>query len=135
MALILQNDPAPNGPGASPTWSRGDKDGVGTAYSASSQVWYTVAGGIITEVYYPDVDTPQIRDMQLLVTDGKTFFHDGTRDFDNTCELANRSRSARPAFDQKGERAALHVDSRRDLRAGFVYPAGPNSNRMRRRLL
>ena len=72
MALILQNNPAPNGPGAPPTWSRGDKDGVGTAYSASSQVWYTVAGGVITEVYYPDVDTPQIRDLQLLVTDGKT---------------------------------------------------------------
>jgi glucoamylase len=48
-------------------------------------VWYTTAGGVITEVYYPDVDTPQIRDLQFLVTDGSTFFHDGSRDFDSTC--------------------------------------------------
>jgi glucoamylase len=54
--------------------------------SGSSLVWYTVAGGVITEVYYPDVDTPQIRDLQLLVTDGATFFHDGKRDFDHLCE-------------------------------------------------
>src|SRR4029078_3706406 len=68
-----------------PRWSRSDKNGVGTALSGSSLLWYTTAGGIITEVYYPDVDTPQIRDLQFLVTDGSTFFHDGTRNFVSTC--------------------------------------------------
>ena len=29
--------------------------------------------GIITEVYYPTVDRPQLRDLQYLITDGKTF--------------------------------------------------------------
>lgn len=87
MALLLRTNPAPGGPGVSPTWSRSDKDGVGTALSGSSLLWYTVAGGIVTEVYYPDVDTPQIRDLQLLITDGATFFHDGTRDFNSTCEV------------------------------------------------
>ncbi len=87
MASLLQNNPAPGSPGVSPTWSRSDKDGLGTALSGSSLLWYTVAGGIVTEVYYPDVDTPQIRDLQLLVTDGSTFFHDGTRNYDSTCEL------------------------------------------------
>lgn len=54
--------------------------------SGSSLIWYTTAGGVITEVYYPDVDSPQLRDLQFLVTDGATFFHDGTRDFVSTCE-------------------------------------------------
>jgi glucoamylase len=86
MAQLLQANPAPGGPGVSPTWSRSDKDGVGTALSGSSLLWYTLAGGIVTEVYYPDVDTPQIRDLQLLITDGATFFHDGTRNDTYTCE-------------------------------------------------
>ena len=42
-------------------------------------VWYTIANGVITEVYYPTIDTPQIRDIQYLVTDGETFFHDERR--------------------------------------------------------
>lgn len=86
MALLLQNNPAPNGPGSLPTWTRGDKDGVGTAYSLSSSVWFTTAGGIITEVYYPDVDTPQVKDLQMIITDGATFFHDPKVDFDHVCE-------------------------------------------------
>jgi glucoamylase len=89
MAQLLSSNPAPNDPGVASTWGRADKDGVGTARSLSSQVWYTVAGGIVTEVYYPDVDTPQIRDLQLMFTDGKTFFHDSQRDFTYTCELAD----------------------------------------------
>ena len=62
-----------------PRWTRGSKEAVGTAYSTASRVWYTVAAGILTEVYYPTIDTPQIRDLQFLITDGKTFFHDERR--------------------------------------------------------
>ena len=40
--------------------------GVGTAYSTSSRVWYTLDFGCVTEVYYPTIDTPQIRDLQFL---------------------------------------------------------------------
>ena len=52
---------------------------MGTAYAVSSRVWYTLANGVITEVYYPTIDTPQIRDIQYLVSDGETFFHDERR--------------------------------------------------------
>jgi glucoamylase len=62
-----------------PRWTRGAKEAVGTAYSTASRVWYTVAAGILTEVFYPTIDTPQIRDLQFLITDGKTFFHDERR--------------------------------------------------------
>lgn len=66
-------------PGLEPTWTHGDKNGVGTAYSASSRVWFTVWAGIVTEVYYPTVDLPQMRDLQLMISDGETFFHDELR--------------------------------------------------------
>lgn len=79
-------NPAPGGPGAEPFWTRADKNGLGTAMSWASQVWYTMAGGVVTEIYYPDVDTPQVRDLQFLVTDGSTFFHDPKVDYEHECE-------------------------------------------------
>jgi glucoamylase len=72
---------APGGPGIEPRWTRGAKVAVGTAYSTSSRVWYTLDDGCITEVYYPTIDSPQIRDLQFLITDGETFFHDERRNF------------------------------------------------------
>jgi glucoamylase len=45
-------------PGIEPRWTHGGKDGVGTAYAASSRIWFTFWNGIITEVYYPTVDRP-----------------------------------------------------------------------------
>ena len=73
------SNPAFGWPGIEPKWTHGDKDGVGTAYAASSRIWFTLWNGVITEVYYPTVDHPQIRDLQYLVTDGKTFFHEEKR--------------------------------------------------------
>ena len=70
---------APGGPGIEPRWTRGAKVAVGTAYSSSSRVWYTLDAGCVTEVYYPTIDTPQVRDLQFLFTDGASFFHDERR--------------------------------------------------------
>jgi glucoamylase len=67
-------------PGIEPRWTHSNKAGAGTAYSASSHLWYTIWDGIVTEVYYPTVDRPQLRDLQYLVTDGTTFFHEEKRD-------------------------------------------------------
>jgi len=72
---------APGGPGIEPRWTRGTKVAVGTAYSTSSRIWYTLDDGCVTEVYYPTIDSPQIRDLQFLVTDGENFFHDERRHF------------------------------------------------------
>ena len=73
-------------PGTEPRWTHGAKDGVGTAYAASSRVWFTFWNGIVTEVYYPTVDRPQIRDLQYLITDGKSFFHDEKRNLESKLE-------------------------------------------------
>lgn len=67
-------------PGITPRWTHGDKEGIGTSYSFSSRVWFTIWNGIITETYYPTVDRPQMRDLQLLITDGDQFFHEEKRD-------------------------------------------------------
>jgi len=67
-------------PGIKPRWTHSNKSGVGTAYSPSSHLWYTLWNGIVTEVYYPTVDRPQLRDLQYLITDGTTFFHEEKRD-------------------------------------------------------
>ncbi|WP_231510567.1 hypothetical protein [Fischerella sp. PCC 9605] len=66
-------------PGQEPRWTVGNKDGVGTAYAISSRVWFTLSNGILNEVYYPTIDRPQIRDLQYLITDGSSFFHEEQR--------------------------------------------------------
>src|SRR5271169_1756825 len=76
---LASSNPAPGGPGIPPRWTRGAKDAVGTAYAVSSRLWYTIANGVVTELYYPTIDSPQVRDLQYLVTDGETFFHDERR--------------------------------------------------------
>jgi glucoamylase len=73
-------------PGIEPRWARGGKDGVGTAYAASSLIWFTLWNGIITELYYPTVDRPQLRDLQYLITDGSSFFHEEKRHLKCKCE-------------------------------------------------
>ncbi len=86
LNTMIGKNPAPGGPGIPPRWTRGAKEAVGTAYSTSSRVWYTVADGVITECYYPTIDSPQIRDLQYLVSDGETFFHDERRNMQTTMD-------------------------------------------------
>ena len=74
--------PAFGAPGLEPRWTSSRKDAVSTAYSAASRVWFTVSHGTLNEIYYPYIDRPQTRDMELLFTDGETFFHEEKRDFE-----------------------------------------------------
>jgi len=83
---MTYKNPAPGGPGIPPRWTRGSKDAVGTAYSTSSRLWYTLANGVVTECYYQTIDSPQLRDLQYLVSDGDTFFHDERRNMRSEIE-------------------------------------------------
>src|ERR1700722_7850330 len=74
--------PAFGSPGLQPRWTSSKKDAVCTAYSSSSRVWLTISHGTLNEIYYPTIDRPQTRDMELLFTDGETFFHEEKRDFE-----------------------------------------------------
>jgi glucoamylase len=55
------NREAPGGPGYAPHWTSSKKDGIGTSISRGSLVWYTISEGIINEVYYPRIDSANIR--------------------------------------------------------------------------
>ena len=77
---VLSDGIAFGAPGIPPRWTSSSKEGIGTAYSTSSRIWFTVSHGILNEVYYPTIDRPQIRDLQFLITDGKTFFQEEKRD-------------------------------------------------------
>ncbi len=78
----LEPDQAAFGaPGVEPRWTSSRKDCVATAYSAASRVWFTVSHGTLNEIYYPTIDRPQTRDMELLFTDQETFFYEEKRDF------------------------------------------------------
>jgi glucoamylase len=65
--------PAPGAPGAKPVWTSADKQGFGTSFTRSSPVWFTLGRGRMTEAYYPDLGTPALRQLDLVVSDGRTF--------------------------------------------------------------
>jgi glucoamylase len=73
-------------PGSEPRWTSSVKDAVGTAYAASSRIWFTCAYGVLNEVYHPTIDRAQVRDMEFLITDGETFVHEEKRDLLSTFE-------------------------------------------------
>ena len=79
--------PAPGAPGAEPRWTRSAKEGVGTAYSTSSRIWFTVGHGVLNEIYWPHVDTPATRDFQFLISDGESFVHEERKDLERQIEL------------------------------------------------
>src|SRR4051812_33668098 len=66
------------------SWSSAIKQQLGTAFEAYdrfnqysgqsatapiSKVWFTGAEGVLTEVFWPTVDTAQVKDSQILATD------------------------------------------------------------------
>jgi glucoamylase len=64
---------ATGGPGDHASWTTGNKLAVGTSSDTTSTVWFTVAKGITTEVFYPRLDIPNMQDMQYIITDGSSF--------------------------------------------------------------
>ncbi|HTX75043.1 MAG TPA: glycoside hydrolase family 15 protein [Terracidiphilus sp.] len=83
---LEQDGGAFGAPGMAPRWTSSVKDAVGTAYSASSRLWFTTSHGIVNEIYHPTIDHPQVRDMEFLVTDGESFMHEEKRDLDSAFE-------------------------------------------------
>ncbi len=69
-AGVAAGQTAPGGPGELPTWTSAAKEGIGTALSARSKVWFTLQGGILTEVYYPRLDQADARGLEFAVVGG-----------------------------------------------------------------
>ena len=79
-ALAAAPAQAPGKPGAMSHFDLARKDCVGTATGHASKVWFTVADGVLSDVYEPTVDTTNVESLQFVVTDGRTFTDLQTRD-------------------------------------------------------
>jgi glucoamylase len=71
---------APGGPGALSHFDLARKDCLGTARNRVSKTWYTVANGVLSDLYYPTIDNTNVETLQYVVTDGSTFTDLQTRD-------------------------------------------------------
>jgi hypothetical protein len=88
------------GKGGRADWLSANKTGFGTSYTTASNVWFTLQGGRLSEVYYPRLDTPSVRNLDFVVTDGQSF---AVRVQDASTSL---TRLANPDY---GRRKELHA--------------------------
>ncbi len=63
---------APGAPGKDAQWSSAGKQAVGTSASLESKVWFTLQGGALTEVYYPDVTVANVHKLEFVVVNPRT---------------------------------------------------------------
>lgn len=63
---------APGAPGGDAYWSTAGKQAIGTANSKNSKVWFTLAQGVLTEVYFPNVTVANVQTLQFVVVNPKT---------------------------------------------------------------
>src|SRR5689334_3630195 len=97
--------PASDGPGALSHFDLARKDCVGTARNTTSKVWFTVANGVLSDVYFPTNDNTNVETLQYVVTDGSSFTDLQTRDTTYTvkatddraltCEVTTMAKSGR----------------------------------------
>lgn len=60
---------------SNPVWSSARKDMVGATLGAS-RMWFSVAQGIVSEIYYPRIDIPQIKDIGFIIADDQGFWQE-----------------------------------------------------------
>src|ERR1044071_9438633 len=51
-------------------WPTAAKDGFGTSNTVASKVWFTLADGVMTEVFYPTIDMPSVQSLQFKIVMG-----------------------------------------------------------------
>jgi glucoamylase len=85
---------ATDGPGALSHFDLARKDCLGTARNTTSKVWFTVANGVLSDVYYPTIDNTNVETLQYVVTDGSTFTDLQTRDTSYTLKLLSNNSQA-----------------------------------------
>src|SRR5438445_12756841 len=80
---------ASDGPGNLSHFDLARKDCLGTARNTTSKVWFTIANGVLSDVYYPTVDNTNVETMQFIVTDGQSFTDLQTRDTTYSAKIAD----------------------------------------------
>jgi glucoamylase len=64
---------APDRHGATSYLDVARKDCFGTARNTTSKVWFTVADGVLSDVFSPTIENTNVNTLQYIVTDGRTF--------------------------------------------------------------
>jgi glucan 1,4-alpha-glucosidase len=77
---VTPSGQAPGGPGAQSYLDVARKDCFGTARDTTSKVWFTVAGGVLSDVFSPSIEATNVNTVQYIVTDGRTFADSQQRD-------------------------------------------------------
>ena len=102
---------ATDGPGALSHFDLARKDCLGTARNTTSKVWFTVANGVLSDVYYPTNDNTNVETLQYAVTDGSTFTDLQTRDTTYTVQaLDTRALDCRVISTAKSGKYRLITD-------------------------
>src|SRR4051794_25636669 len=102
---------APDGPGALSHFDLARKDCVGTARNRRSKVWFTVAGGVLSDVYFPTNDTTNVETLEYVVTDGHSFTDLQRRDMTYTVKaLDDRALTCRVTATAKSGRYRIVTD-------------------------
>jgi glucan 1,4-alpha-glucosidase len=128
--------PAADGPGALSHFDLARKDCVGTARNTTSKVWFTVANGVLSDVYFPTNDNTNVETLQYVVTDGSTFTDLQTRDTTYTVEATDdRALTCRVTTTAKSGRYKIVTDYMTDpsrptvlIRSRFVALQGSLSS-------
>jgi glucoamylase len=103
--------PAADGPGALSHFDLARKDCVGTARNRTSKVWFTVANGVLSDVYFPTNDNTNVETLQYVVTDGSSFTDLQTRDTTYTVEATDdRALTCRVTTTAKSGRYKIVTD-------------------------
>src|SRR3954468_21679528 len=102
---------AADGPGALSHFALARKDCVGTARNRRSKVWFTVADGVLSDVYFPTNDNTNNETLQYVVTDGSSFTDLQTRDMTYTVQaLDDRALTCRVTATAKSRRYRIVTD-------------------------
>src|SRR6185503_9243652 len=68
--LILLGSRVVMAQGSDAHWPTAAKNGFGTSNTLASKVWFTLADGVMTEVFYPTLDMPSVKTVQFQVVMG-----------------------------------------------------------------
>ena len=113
---------ATGAPGSLSYFDLARKDCVGTARNTSSRVWFTIADGVLSDTYWPNVDATNVHTLQYVVTDGSTF-----------TDLQTRDMTYKVVPDPTGMSCTVvavpdHAKAAHDYRITTTYIADPDRN-------
>jgi len=124
-------------------WPTAAKDGFGTSTTLASKVWFTLADGVMTEVFYPRIDLPNVQSLQFQVVTG-TKIENEINDTVHRLELPNpasltfrqinRAKSGAYTItktyitDPRRSTVLIHVDFETQINAQLHVLLDPSSN-------